>query len=42
LKKQEADILGYEEHVYNAHLNEYEKGMTVHLLMKFLKTYNSH
>ena len=32
LKKQEADILGYEEHVYNAHLNEYEKGMTVHLL----------
>ncbi|MFY0254700.1 carboxypeptidase M32 [Chitinophaga sp. 30R24] len=26
LKKQEADLLGYEDHPYNALLNEYEKG----------------
>lgn len=32
LKKQEADLLGYEGHPYNAHLNEYEKGATVRLL----------
>ncbi len=32
LKKQESDILGYEDHPYNAHLNEYEKGATVALL----------
>src|SRR5215218_1054788 len=32
LKKQEADLLGYEEHPYNALLNEYEKGCTVALL----------
>jgi carboxypeptidase Taq len=29
LKRQEADILGYEQHPYNAMLNEYEKGATV-------------
>lgn len=34
LKKQEADILGYETHPYNALLNEYEKGCTVDLLDK--------
>jgi carboxypeptidase Taq len=34
LKKQEADILGYEEHPYDALLNEYEKGATVGLIDK--------
>jgi carboxypeptidase Taq len=34
LKKQEADILGYEQHPYNALLDEYEKGATVTLLDK--------
>ena len=29
LKKQEADILGYEKHAYNALMNEYDKGLTV-------------
>jgi len=29
LKKQEADILGYEKHPYNALMNEYDKGLTV-------------
>ena len=29
LKKKESDVLGYTEHPYNAHLNEYEKGSTV-------------
>src|SRR4051812_23561427 len=29
LKKQEADILGYEVHPYNALMNEYDKGLTV-------------
>lgn len=32
LKKQEADILGYEDHPYNALLDEFEKGCTVQLL----------
>ena len=34
LKKQEADILGYEGHPYNALLDEFEKGATVELLDK--------
>ena len=34
LKKQEAEILGYEHHPYNALLNEYEKGATVALVDK--------
>jgi carboxypeptidase Taq len=34
LKKQEAEILGYEHHPYNALLDEYEKGATVELLDK--------
>ena len=34
LKRQEADILGYEGHPYNALLNEFEKGATVALLDK--------
>ena len=34
LKKQEADILGYEGHPYNALLDEYEKGATITLLDK--------
>jgi len=29
LKKQEADILGYENHPYNALMNEYDRGLTV-------------
>jgi carboxypeptidase Taq len=32
LKKQEADLLGYEGHPYNALLNEYERGATVTML----------
>ncbi|MBC7588911.1 MAG: carboxypeptidase M32 [Chitinophagaceae bacterium] len=32
LKKEEAEILGYQNHPYNALLNEYEKGATVQLL----------
>jgi carboxypeptidase Taq len=32
LKKQEADLLGYEVHPYNALLDEFEKGATVELL----------
>src|SRR5215203_5737815 len=34
LKKQEADVLGYKQHPYNALINEYEKGCTVELLDK--------
>ena len=29
LKKQEADLLGYEHHPYNALMNDYDKGLTV-------------
>lgn len=32
LKRQEADLLGYEGHPYNALLNEYEKGATTTML----------
>ena len=32
LKKQEADILGYKDHPYNALLDEFEKGCTTQLL----------
>lgn len=32
LKKQEAELLGYEKHAYNALLNEYEKGISVDFL----------
>ncbi|WP_153797884.1 carboxypeptidase M32 [Foetidibacter luteolus] len=34
LKRQEAELLGYKEHPYNALLNEYEKGATVAMLDK--------
>jgi carboxypeptidase Taq len=34
LKKQEAGLLGFEKHPYDALLNEYEKGCTVDLLDK--------
>jgi len=34
LKKEESEILGYQNHPYNAHLNEYEKGATVALIDK--------
>ena len=36
-KRQEADILGYQHHPYDALLNEYEKGATVLLLDKTFK-----
>jgi carboxypeptidase Taq len=29
MKKQEADLLGYENHPYNALMNDYDKGLTV-------------
>ncbi|MEP7143024.1 MAG: carboxypeptidase M32 [Ferruginibacter sp.] len=29
LKKQQADMLGYEQHPYNALMNDYDKGLTV-------------
>ncbi len=29
LKKEESYILGFEKHIYDAHLNEYDKGVTV-------------
>lgn len=32
LKREESHILGFEEHPYDAHLNEYDKGVTVELL----------
>ena len=32
LKREESEILGYKDHPYNAHLNEYEKGATVALV----------
>ena len=31
LKKQEADLLGYEQHPYNALMNDYDKGLTVQI-----------
>src|SRR5205085_9313634 len=38
LKREEAEILGYEGHPYNALLNEFEKGCTVDLLDKSFNT----
>ncbi|MGB5005950.1 MAG: carboxypeptidase M32 [Ferruginibacter sp.] len=32
LKKQEADLLGYEQHPYNALMNDYDKGLTVEIV----------
>jgi len=34
LKKQEADMLGYEQHPYNALMNDYDKGLTVAIVDK--------
>ncbi len=34
LKKQEADLLGYEQHPYNALMNDYDKGLTVETVDK--------
>ncbi len=34
LKKQEADLLGYEQHPYNALMNDYDKGLTVSIADK--------
>ena len=38
LKKQEADLLGYEQHPYNALLNDHDKGATVQLLDKVFQS----
>jgi carboxypeptidase Taq len=32
LKKQEADLLGYEKHPYNALMNDYDRGLTVDIV----------
>lgn len=42
LKKEESEILGYQQHPYNAHLNEYEKGATVELVDKTFKNLLPH
>lgn len=34
LKKQEADLLGYQQHPYNALMNDYDKGLTVNIVDK--------
>jgi carboxypeptidase Taq len=34
LKKQEADLLGYQNHPYNALMNEFDKGLTVAIVDK--------
>ena len=34
LKKQEADLLGYEHHPYNALMNDYDKGLSVSIVDK--------
>ena len=34
LKKQEADLLGYQQHPYNALINDYDKGLTVDIVDK--------
>jgi carboxypeptidase Taq len=34
LKKQEADMLGYEQHPYNALMNDFDKGLTVAIVDK--------
>ncbi|MEP7236943.1 MAG: carboxypeptidase M32 [Ferruginibacter sp.] len=34
LKKQEADMLGYQHHPYNALMNDYDKGLTVAIIDK--------
>ncbi|MEO5684236.1 MAG: carboxypeptidase M32 [Chitinophagaceae bacterium] len=38
LKKKEADLLGYEQHPYNALLNQFERGCTVSLLDRVFAT----
>ena len=38
LKKQEADMLGYEEHPYDALMNEYDKGLTVKITDKLFNS----
>ncbi|MEP7279845.1 MAG: carboxypeptidase M32 [Bacteroidota bacterium] len=41
LKKQEAGFLGFEDHPYNALLNQYERGCTVRLLDRVFSTLQS-
>ncbi len=41
LKKQEASLLGYEDHPYNALLNQYERGCTVAMLDKVFNSLQS-
>ncbi len=38
LKKQEADLLGYEKHPYNALMNDYDKGLTVDTVDNLFKS----
>ena len=37
LKKQEAEMLGYEQHPYNALMNDYDKGLTVAITDRIFK-----
>jgi carboxypeptidase Taq len=38
LKKQQAELLGYEGHPYNALMNEYDKGLTVNIIDSIFKS----
>ena len=38
LKKQEAEMLGYEQHPYNALMNDYDRGLTVAITDKLFNT----
>ena len=42
LKKREADILGYEQHPYNALLNEFDKGLTIQITDEIFYTLRPH
>ena len=37
LKRQQADLLGFEDHPYNALMNEYDKGLTVNIVDTIFK-----
>jgi carboxypeptidase Taq len=37
LKRQQAELLGYEDHPYNALMNEYDKGLTVNIVDTIFK-----
>ena len=42
LKKQEADLLGYEKHPYNALMNDFDKGLTVSIVDKVFTELHPH